>query len=74
MVIRLLQTIKRLGEENAALIEKNDRLATLEHKRLQTSRELNAFKEEYTEKFKKLREKLKEFSDKYPSEHNPGLM
>lgn len=71
-ILKLLQTIKRLGEENANLLQRIERFKKYENDQKQLITDVAAFKKQYEEKFKRLRELLKEFSETHPHSQNPA--
>ena len=71
-IFNLLQTITRLGDENSLLIKKVENLSIYERKHNHIMSELKTFKDQYEIKFKKMKEVLTDFSNKYVSEKNPA--
>lgn len=69
--LRLLQSIKRLGDENFSLLQRIELLSTVEAKNLDMHREMSSFKKEYQERFCKLKEVLREFQRKNSKDGNP---
>lgn len=59
--LRLLQSIKRLGDENFSLLQRIDLLSAVEAKNLDLHKEMSLFKKEYQERFCRLKEVLREF-------------
>jgi hypothetical protein len=72
-LMRLMDSLKTLGDENAALLRQVEQAeaARMEAKMAQT--EMRRFREDYSMKFKALREALKKFREDYPAgnELNP---
>jgi hypothetical protein len=71
-IFNLLQTITRLGDENSLLIKKVENLSMYEKKHNHLISELKTFKDQYEIKFKKMKEVLTDFSNKFVSEKNPA--
>ena len=71
-ILKLLQTIRRLGEENAALLLRVERLKTFEEGQKQLLKDVATFKKTYEDKFKRVRDELKDFSVKHPHLENPA--
>ena len=71
-VLRLLQIIKGLSEENDSLLRRNERLEALEERRSRVDEELANFKEQYSLMFKKIKAALVEFPENHPYHNNPS--
>jgi hypothetical protein len=71
-ILKLLQTVKRLGEENANLLQRIERFKKYENDQKQLISDVSDFKKQYEEKFRRLREVLKEFSAAHPHSQNPA--
>jgi hypothetical protein len=70
--VRLLHSIKRLGDENANLLQRVEYLQGLETQNKALQRQMDLFKHEYKNRFFKLKAYLKSFSESYPSAQNPA--
>ena len=68
--LRLLQSIKILGDENSALLHRIDILSTVETKNLELRKEMVSFKKEFQERFLRLKEVLREFQRKNSKDGN----
>eukprot|EP00596_Hydrurales_sp_CCMP1899_P000044 CAMPEP_0119051580 /NCGR_PEP_ID=MMETSP1177-20130426/73149_1 /TAXON_ID=2985 /ORGANISM="Ochromonas sp, Strain CCMP1899" /LENGTH=618 /DNA_ID=CAMNT_0007030833 /DNA_START=350 /DNA_END=2206 /DNA_ORIENTATION=- len=73
-ILRLLQCIKRLGDENVSLLQRIDILSTVEAKNMSLHKEMIGFKREYEDRFGKLKEILREFHRRNPSDNLKGIM
>ena len=74
--LRLLQSIKRLGDENFSLLQRIDLLSAVEARNLNLHKEMALFKKEYHERFCRLKEVLREFQKKNAKDgtsHNFGF-
>ena len=58
-VLRLLKSVKRLGDENASLIHRLEHLHNVESQNASLVREMTTFRSEYQKRFVKLKEALK---------------
>ena len=58
-VLRLLKSVKRLGDENASLIHRLEHLHNVESQNASLVREMITFRSEYQKRFVKLKEALK---------------
>ena len=68
--LRLLQSIKILGDENSALLHRIEILSTVETKNLELRKEMVSFKKEFQERFLRLKEVLREFQRKNSKDGN----
>jgi hypothetical protein len=68
--LRLLQSIKRLGDENFSLLQRIDLLSAVEARNLDLHKEMTLFKKEYQERFCRLKEVLREFQRKNSRDGN----
>ena len=68
--LRLLQSIKRLGDENYALLHRIEVLSSVETKNLELRKEMSSFKKEFQERFLRLKEVLREFQRKNSKDGN----
>jgi len=88
-VMRLLQCINRLNEENIDLVKRNEMLHSIQTNRyntfqalyiikliiinrLKVKKEIDEFKADFSNKFRKLKYVLEDFSKQYPHENNPA--
>lgn len=74
--LRLLQSIKRLGDENFSLLQRIDLLSAVEARNLDLHKEMASFKKEYHDRFCRLKEVLREFQKKNAKDgtsHNFGF-
>ena len=71
-VMRLLQSMKTLGEENAALLQENQALRHSNRENARAREDIDEFKQRFQEKFGALRAALVDFRDRYPGDANPA--
>ena len=69
-VLRLLKSVKRLGDENASLIHRLEHLHNVESQNASLVREMTTFRSEYQKRFVKLKDALK-VSDIHIPCHSP---
>ena len=68
--LRLLQSIKRLGDENYSLLHRIELLSSVEARNLELHSEMVSFKKEFQERFSRLKEVLREFQRKNSMDGN----
>jgi len=65
-MMRLLESIKTLGDENAALLRERDDAQAARLEAQATREEMKKFKAEYAQRFSSLKGSLEKFQQKYP--------
>lgn len=73
-VLRLLRGMKRLENENSALVKRIDSTKEAEKRCRVIQQQVDQFKSEYQERFVLLRKSLKAFAARYPQQDNPAAV
>jgi len=64
-ILRLLASVKRLNDENYALMQRVETLQHLEQEHMRVQRDLSDFKIEYSDRFQRLKKALQEFAKQH---------
>eukprot|EP01034_Spumella_vulgaris_P022374 gene22374-28496_t len=73
-VANLLQTVKRLGDENAQLVSRLEQIKAEKDLQLrQIQSDVGVFKQDYIDKFRRVKSALRDYTASHQREDNPAL-